>query len=197
MIWWLRSRRVGLVAAVSAATMALVAVVGDVVIPMPSLLRAATVPTLAAVFLPLLVGAAVQHTRQEHDVSLERTGVRHVARLDAALYAAVAAGMLILAVLGHVMGAATAAAGARNAIGYLGLGLIAARVAPQAGAVAPALYVFILALFSTGSGGDRVPWQWPLHDGGSTIGAAAALVLFAGGVAAVLVWPPIRAANAT
>ena len=187
MTWWLRTRRVPLLAAVVLAEMALVALVGGERIPVPSLAAAATVPIVAAVFLPLLVNSALQFGFEGRDWRAERSALRRVALFDVGLALALALALGAGGVLAHSLGAELALEGARNAVGYVGLGLlVAAAAGARAGSVAPAAYVVLVAAFGSGRTLATRPWNWPVHDADSVTAAGIALALLVGGAAASL-----------
>lgn len=190
MTWWLRSRRAPLLALLVLVEAVLVAAAGSARIPVPSLAAAGTVPIVAAVFLPLLVNSGVQYSLEGRDRWMELSAVRRVELLDAALVACV---VLLVAALGwaaHAAGAEVALEGARNAVAYVGLGLVAAWIAgPRAGSTVPVAYVLLVAVFASGSTVETDAWSWPVHGARSSVAAAIALGLLATGAAALLSRP--------
>lgn len=197
MRWWLRSRRIGLLTAAALVQTALLAVAGDERVPVPSLLRAATVPVAAAVFIPLLAVGAFQLGLEGRDRRLERVSVQQIPRLDAGLALAFCGALLLLGLTANLAGANLALAGARNAAGYLGLGLVAGWIAGErVGVIVPAAYVVLVGLFASGTPTERRPWEWPLLPEGSAVATGAACLLLAAGVAALLAPQRLRIGEA-
>jgi hypothetical protein len=104
--------------------------------------------------------------------------------LDAALVTATLVMLCAGCVVARLVGSDLALEAARNSVGYAGLGLIAASVGgPRAGAIAPAVYVVLLAASSSDRSGLSTLWEWPAQGRSSGTAAAAAMLLCCTGLA--------------
>lgn len=187
MIWFLKTRRVGVLGAVVLVEIALLVVVGSARVPVPSLLQSSTVPVAFAVFLPLLISSAVQYAFEAREPYIERPSVRTIGYFDAGLCLSVSLSLVAFGVFAQFAGADLVLAGTRNGVGYTGLGLLTSRFAgSRAGSFIPAAYAVSLGMFGTSRAGAIQPWQWPLLGSGSAAAALAACVLLAGGLAATI-----------
>jgi hypothetical protein len=182
--WWLRSRRAGALGAAIVVQLLLVLALGGELLPTPGLLQDRSAKVPATVFIPLLLNSAVQFSLQGADPPLERTGVRRAWLLDITLVVIACAMVLAASAALGAAGSEHSLAAARNALAYLGLGLmLSALTDVRVGAAVPAVLVLVLALFSSEAGAGGTPWNWPLADGESVPAAAWAIGLCVLGMA--------------
>lgn len=181
MTLYLRVRRARLVAAVLAAAVAAVALVGSSPVPMPDLLAGALASFPAGVFIPLAPAFAVLAGLAEAAM-LERCATRPVLGFDALLAGGCAlAGAMLLVALDAAHVQAMGAEAGRNLAGYVGLALIGRYfVGERAATVFPLAAALAAALFGRGYGGIAA-WAWPLAPGGSAVAAGQAGLLLAVG----------------
>jgi hypothetical protein len=188
MSWWLRSRRVDALAVALVLQLACLVVLGGSVIAAPSLLPGPAARVPAAILPPLILASVVQHMLEFAGGHVERVAVRRVGAIDGALVLACLALVGLVGIAAAALGAPLASEATRNAIGLVGLGLIAGRVAgPHSGAIAPTAYVIALALLNTSRPHLAELWQWPLQDGGSVVAVVAAAGLAVAGLLAAAV----------
>jgi hypothetical protein len=184
--WWLRSRRAGALGAAIVVQLLLVLMLGGELLPTPGLLQERSARVPATVFIPLLLNSAVHFSLEGADPRLERTGVRRAWLLDLALVVIACLVVSSVSAALGVVGSDHSLAAARNAVAYIGLGLVlSALTDTRVGAGAPAVLVLVLALFSPEAGDGETPWNWPLADGESVRAAAWAIGLCAAGMAAL------------
>lgn len=137
---------------------------GDLALPLPNLLGGPDLALPLALFLPLVVTIVVAYGLTSGDPRLEAVASRPLPALDDLLVLLIA--LVTLASCGLVglsMGFDLALASGRNVLGYLGLTLIARRLAGAS--VAPLLPIsFALVCALLGSGPDAQPrwWAWPI-----------------------------------
>ena len=185
MIWWVKSRRLKLLGVAVGINALLIAVLGGAVVPTIGL-RLSSASIAGVAIIPILVNCTIQLIREKVDWQLERSAVRNIRLLDLELLGLLVLTIVACAAVARAAGDHLAAEGARNAVGYLGLGLVVSRLAGgRVGAVAPAFYIFLLALFATPTSAQRSVLSWPLHSGDSHQALTAALLLFIGGLTAV------------
>lgn len=183
MIWWLRSRRLDALGVALGLQLVALVVLGGSVFAAPSLLPGPGARVPAAILPPLILASVMQYMLEAAGGHVERVAVRRVGAIDGALVTACLALVALVGAGAAALGAPLAGEATRNAIGLVGLGLIAGRVAgPRAGAIAPAVYVIALALLNTDRPRIAELWQWPLQDGGSRVAGAVALVLAVAGL---------------
>jgi hypothetical protein len=184
--WWRASRRAVALAVAVLAELALVAALEGELVPVPSLLQGSVTKVPAVVFLPLVVTMVAMLCLEGPDRAVESTSVRPVRAFDAALLLAV---VIVLAAGGgaaHAAGADLALEGARNAVGYLGLGLIAAAyLDPRWGSLLPTAYVVLLVTFAPRDPTESAVLLWPLQDAGSVAAASVAAGAFVAGLLAI------------
>jgi hypothetical protein len=163
MLWWARNRRIGRIAAAIVVAILVSALLGNVVIPLPSLRTTGGVAVPLVMVLPLLPVAALVGGFASAPRHAELLGIRRVALLDVALCVG-AAVLTLTASLAVVTGGGGSAgvALARNLIGYLGLGLIGlCCLGPHAATALPTGYVLTAGLFGMHAGRQPDPWAWP------------------------------------
>lgn len=162
---WLRARRAPLVAFAGVSVVGLVALTGQVVIPMPGLFNAAGLAVPIALVLPLLLSTALALGLAGGNISLEAAAARPVLALDV-IFVLVAAGSAVAGLFlidgPHHLGAAAA----RNVLGYVGLYGIGRRVFGEAaGATLPVAALLVMAAFGADASGHPRSWAWLLADG--------------------------------
>ena len=186
MSWWARSRRLPYLATAVAGYVLLLALVSDEQLPVISFTEAAAASVHFALLAPLLVAGTVVAVLAGGDRHAEALAARPVWPWDAALAGAVvvccAAGTWLLGDLQPHAAQAT-----RNLVGFLGIALLLRTVVGERAAVVLTTVVVLVSIaFGYGEAGLR-PWAWLLADGRSVPAAVAALLLAAGGVAALAV----------
>ncbi len=146
---YLRVRASGVVAAVVAGVLALLAWPGSSTAASPSPTGATM---MMGVFLVIAVPAVVGWACARGDARLERTGVRALGRLDLAFAVGACALVAVIAAALHAVGLADSGLmAARAVLVYLGLLLLAVptwgwRLAP----VPPSLFLLAVAVFGRG-----------------------------------------------
>lgn len=162
MTWWLRSRRGPALLFAIVAQLALTWILGETLVPSPSLAEGAITRLPAIVFLPLVVASTIYFSLEASGGAIEVAGVRRTAVMDAALVASALATLVVGGVVIDALGGAFTGEAARNTAGYVGLGLIAAKLlGSRAGSVAPAAYVVLVASTSSRTSGLSRLWSWP------------------------------------
>jgi hypothetical protein len=184
--WWLRSRRPTVIAAALGAQTIAVALLSGALVPVPSLVEGAVADLPAIVLVPLVLNSAVQYSLGGGAAALESTAVRYVARLDAALVLVTSGALVAISMLMDLAGVDEALEALRNAIGYLGIGLLAGRlVNARTGSLVPALYVFLIAIFNSDTRADVPVWKWPLAELGNNEALGCAIALWCLGLLVV------------
>ncbi|HEY9441493.1 MAG TPA: hypothetical protein VIS29_23195 [Streptomyces sp.] len=195
MNWWLRAHAATLSFRVLTASMLLAPLLGGSSVPIPSLLAGMSAGIPVALVLPAVPAAVVLQAINRVPRVYDTNAVRPVAYYRAGMLAAVSlmAIALGLGAAGYAEDPSMSFAVTRNLLGYLGAGLIAQYlVGRQYGPLTVALVPVLCALVGLGPGGRPFPWTWPLHEGGSPIAAASALLLLILGITAVTVLVPRR-----
>ncbi|MBF4636266.1 hypothetical protein ITJ38_17785 [Agreia pratensis] len=166
MIWWLRTHRVILLAAVCIAVSLVSSLLGTVSFLFPKLEGGGpfgAVPLYAA--LPLAVSITVSTLLGEADKPVYRTAARPRLLYDwlfsvAAIVLSCGTALLTLFVAGP-----GAIETMRNLVGFVGLQwIVAPYLSYRYQAIVPVLYVFVAAVFGRAPGGQGhiALWAWPL-----------------------------------
>ena len=147
------------------AVSTLLALAGDVVVPIPTL----TIATLAvplSVLLPLAVPIVAVWALEEGDATLESVASRPVEQIDLVIALGLGTSTAMIAAgLGATIGPTPEAfVASRNAAGYLGLALIARAVFGGTSApLVPAAYALGAILFGPTATGEPHVWAWPIN----------------------------------
>lgn len=183
MTWFVRARHPLAILVVIALATVVSLVLVDVVLPIPQLAGPVTLGVPAALFAPAFSAAAIVAALSESPRPVDEGAARPVRWLDRLFVtASTVLGAVILTVLGVLLEESLLVAGARNLVGYVGIGLLArALVGPRPAAVAPVAVAVFVGTF--GQSVDPALWAWPLHAAGSTASAVVALGMFVGGAA--------------
>lgn len=180
------SRRAVALAVAVLAELALVAALESELVPVPSLLQGSVTKVPAVVFLPLLVTMFAMLCLEGPDRAVESTSVRPVRAFDAALLIAAALTLVAGAGVEQAAGADLALEGARNAVGYLGLALLAAAYfGPRAGSLVPTAYVVVLVSFAPRDPSTSTVLLWPLQGAASVTASLVAAGAFVLGLVAL------------
>jgi len=183
---WLKAHRVAAVLAAILAMALALTFIGDLAIPMPGLFVVHGLAVPIALLAPLTLSTAIGFGLSGGDPVTESVAVRRVALIETTF--GVAAALLAgggMALLGATGVSDLGIASGRNALGYVGLLLLAA---PVVGRPAAPLIPAGLALFCAFFGGDNVGdpqwWAWMLRASDDARAMLIAMVLlFAGTVA--------------
>lgn len=195
MTLYLAVRRAPAVLLTVAVMCFLLALAGDVAVPIPTLTGLGLALPLS-VLLPIAVPIAVTWALEEGEPSLEAVASRPIVWLDlVAALAVVGAAALIAGGIGATVGPSPESyVAARNAIGYTGLALIA-RAAFGGGSapLMPAAYAMGAVLFGTAATGEPHAWAWPISPPDAVSWILALVALAASCLAHLLVRPrPFR-----
>jgi hypothetical protein len=159
MLLYLRARKTLRALAIIGAVHIVILTTGTTEIPFLSLADGGSVQLPAALFLPVLVAAAVAYSVATPTSVLERLAVRPLPRLDAVLVLGYCLFLLVSGCLLWAAGVDLAAESTRNALGFVGATCLAVRfLGPGLGTTILPVYV----LLSVASGGARRPrpWSW-------------------------------------
>ncbi|MFJ8011163.1 hypothetical protein [Streptomyces sp. NPDC096339] len=180
MNWWVLSRKVPALAALTAATTFISLALGQSYLPVPALVGGAGHFLLAALLTVIPAVMWLAFTARAR-IPAETVSVRAVHRFDVSLAAAGATLSLSLAVLGHFLGAdAVALAVGRNTAFYFGVALVLNPLTgARAGAPLLVAVPLVLAVGGWQAGGrGPQPWAIPLHDAASLPALCAGLAVF-------------------
>ncbi|WP_221362192.1 hypothetical protein [Streptomyces beigongshangae] len=188
MRWWIGARRAGFTVPLALATFLLpLLAVQNIRVALPSLIGS---PQIAlTLFVPVPLVACLMHLLESRVPAPEDSGVRPVARYDAALVTAVAVAALCCALLVNALGGTQeAAAAGRNVLFLTGLLLLGHTLfGPSAVMVPVAWLVLVVGIGFRGN----VPRWWTVvpqsaHD---VPAAAVSLLMFAAGLTALIFAP--------
>lgn len=184
MWWWFKARRAHTVLpTVLASFVALVAVLQDALVELPSLLGGSAHPVLFVLLAPVPVCAGLLLCLESRLPAGEDSGVRRVGLLDVGLAVAVSAlAVTSCAMLGHALDSSAALSTGRNTVFLIGLSLCARAFVGSSAVFAPVLWIFAVVL--GGMSGPR-PAFWTVlpqaHD--EPYSAVAAVVALTAGLA--------------
>ncbi|MFC7310568.1 hypothetical protein ACFQVC_40945 [Streptomyces monticola] len=158
---------------------------GNAELPIP-LLTGQSGTFLVGHLITVLPAATLMYGLSRGDARLEAVACRPMGPWNAMLgLAAAAAGGTVAALLYLATNSPISLVLGRNTIGYIGCALLASvLVGPRFAAPLTAVLPLLCAATGWRQGGQPEPWAWILQPPHSTIGAAAALLLLALGVAA-------------
>ncbi|MFF5244444.1 hypothetical protein ACFY3V_09205 [Streptosporangium sp. NPDC000095] len=159
---WLHVHHVAWSALALAMTAGVVAVAGDVLVPVPNLSRGDLDGVPLALIAPLAASAVLVRGVYAGPADLEAVAVRPTGAYRAGLVAAACvapllAGLLLAGTVPYGMAAA------RNLAGFTGLALVASRWRRDAATAVPAAYM-IAAMLLGGGSGTGSPWDWAITD---------------------------------
>ncbi|MBN6053316.1 hypothetical protein JYK22_15360, partial [Nonomuraea sp. RK-328] len=155
---WLRVHRAAQVCVALALTAGLVAVAGDVLVPVPGLESVAGVPL--ALIAPLAASSVLVRGALAGTGGPEAVAVRPVRAYRTGMVMVTCAVSLI-AGLGLGEAVPYGAAAARNLVGFTGLAALAALWRRDAATAAPAAYL-VTAMLLGGGPGAASWWDWPV-----------------------------------
>jgi len=166
MTWWLHTRRLPLLAIVTAGFWTVALVLGNSSLPLPQLGGATSANVPIILFAPLAPAIALA-TCYGASAPLETTAVRRVAVLDILLAVTVVVTTAVITApvaIGWVSGvnAFTADVAVRNVACYIGLALIGrTALGNNASTVVPTILAVVVSIF--GYGPEQVAhwWAWP------------------------------------
>lgn len=165
---WLKVRRARASAIVILLTLGTIVLVGGISVPMPGILSFHGLAVPISLLAPLALSTTVGYGLNGGDDALESVAVRRVALLDTAYAVTAALVMLAAGVALQSMGLAALGYGAgRNALGFVGLVLVARRaVGGHAATLLPAAISLFAAVLGADAGGDARWWAWMVsaHD---------------------------------
>ncbi|HEX5541509.1 MAG TPA: hypothetical protein VFX60_08080 [Micromonospora sp.] len=161
-------------------------ILGETVMPMPSLVSALVVPVVLALLAPLIPVIATCYGLDRAVRRLERLAVRDVVIRDQAAVLAMVA--VTAAVIMPIWRAGIWPLGLgylRNLMGCLGLALLAVpMLGARLAALPPVAAVIISALLGTGMGGAAKWWAWPIADADSWWAFLSGVAILAVGLVA-------------
>lgn len=164
LILWLRVRRAKAIVIALAGFASLTLLAGDVALAMPPLLASYGLSVPVVLLGPLLISAVVGWGVTSGESRLEQVSSRPIPLFDVVLAvgaAAVACGFGV--VIGVLAASPYAGAAGRNALGYVGLLMVAApMVGIRAGSTVPPIVVIVAALVGGDPSGHPRWWVWPL-----------------------------------
>jgi hypothetical protein len=175
---WIKTRRahthitVALLGFVS-----LIAMLGDRTVLLPSFSSGSAVSTRLALFIPVIITAALMTCLESRIHAPEASAARHIPARDAALTIVVVGVCLAAA---YAIGQPTAG---RNALFLSGLMLTARALVGQAAVMVPIAWLMAVMFVGYRSPGDPYPWTVVPEPAEAMHAAAASLVMFAIGLA--------------
>lgn len=177
---WVASRRPLFLVVACIGFVALVVVFGSSNVPVPSLGEGSLLPVPFAVFLPLAPTAVVVFCLSNTHPSIEAVAVRRVGWLDGAGLIVFAGFALVSCYAAHVLWDADASVqGARNLVGYLGIGVAClVMFNSRAASFLPAAFAVIVSTFGRTVGVSEAWWAWPLAAIDVPLAAAQVGILF-------------------
>jgi hypothetical protein len=154
-------------------------------VPLPSLLGGTQAPVPIAVIAPVGVAIVLAYALASGNPDLERVASRPLPWFDAAYVLAAASATLAACVLGDVLaGEQRGAQAGRNALGYIGLMMLARGVVgATSAAIVPATFVILATLFRGATARWATWWTWPLASPADVASWAVVLTLLLVGVA--------------
>lgn len=182
MTWWFKARRAHILLPLALVLFAAgLCAVQDTSVVLPSLTGSPKVALSLFVPVPLL--ALLMAVLESRLPAAEASGVRSTARLDIALVAAVVATAVLCSVLvAAVQGTGAATTGGRNTLFLAGLMLLGRAWAGQTAVMVPVAWLVAIVLVGFRQHVPR-PWNVVGLPADSLFAAAAALVVFAAGLA--------------
>ncbi|MEV7427741.1 hypothetical protein [Streptomyces sp. NPDC091212] len=185
MIWWLRLRRVLLLAVITTAFWAVALSIGDTGLPLPQL-GGATSASVPLILLAPLAPAIALNTGHIRAPLIEATAGRTIARGDTALAAAtVALTALVMSLALTNLGPEPELAGqaVRNLALYTGMALIGRTLlGGPASTVPPVAFALATATFGYGPQQTAHWWAWPAAHPTDPLAALATLIIVAYGL---------------
>lgn len=164
MTFWLRSRRLQACLVTILGTSALTLVLYDTYITLPTIFSITEVQFPVVAFLPLALASLMAYSLHAGNPVLEAVASRPVNIFDSA-YAVGAVGITfgLMVALRLLLSADELLMAGRNAVGYVGLCLIAFRiVGPLLAPMIPTGFVIVCTLVGVNQVGQVEWWAWPL-----------------------------------
>ncbi|MEU2721784.1 hypothetical protein [Streptomyces smyrnaeus] len=190
MTWWIKARRAHTVLPGLFLPFCLLALLWrDTVLDLPSFLAGA-VPAPVIALLPILLCAALALCLDSRLPAAEATAIRPVAWMDTALAAGTVLAACATALLAWKLGGADAGLSlGRDTAFLVGLMLLVRSLAGSRAVLAPVAWGFVVLFLGRGPGGHVYFWTVLLRPSTDPVAATAALLAFAGGLAALLIRP--------
>lgn len=185
LILWLRVRRAKAIVVALGGFAVLTLLAGDVALAMPPLLASYGLSVPVVLLGPLSISTAVAWGLTSGDARLEQVSTRPILLFDVLLTVgpAVLACMFGL-VVGVLAASPYAGAAGRNALGYVGLLMVATPlVGARAGSLVAPFVVMVVALIGGDSSGHPRWWVWPLMPAGDAFAWIAVLSALLLGIA--------------
>ena len=189
---WLRSRRRRVIATIMIAQLVHPWIISGAAVPLPNLLTSSLIDTPIAALAPIILVGFVQVAldTDRHDCELCPVARFHL--LDVALIVVVAAlGLLSGMVATWLIESHAQIAWSRNALCYLGIGLIARSAGgTKVMGLAPLVFGMVTILFGRGSDGLAETWAIPVLPAGSPPALILAVTIFVVGASFAAGSPP-------
>lgn len=197
MAWWWNARSATATCAAIVATIVATALIGELRLPIPNLGAGGRLGVPVMVLLPLAATITLISGLTKSAFNPEVVAVRRIRHLDAGF---IIASALLTAAAGYALTVSgTEPVGwtlGRNFAGYTGMALIALRLGDRnLGAILPAAFAAVVALFGYRSGGTPWTWAWPAGSPSDVSSSCIAATLFLLGTAALVLDGPIRRAR--
>ncbi|WP_223732919.1 hypothetical protein [Streptomyces purpurogeneiscleroticus] len=188
-MWWLKARRVPTVlTAAFASFVALMFLVQNTVVVLPSFVGRPQVALSFFVPIPLVAGLML--CLESRIASAENSGVRSVALLDAALVAATMAASVLASVsAGLLLHAPQTATTGRNALFLTGLMLCGRAVVGQQAVMLPVAWLLLVVFVGFRNTGDAYPWTIVPEPVGALHALIGAVLMFVIGALTQLYFP--------
>ncbi|MFD5574919.1 hypothetical protein [Streptomyces cadmiisoli] len=158
----------------------LLGIIGDQTVFLPSLTSGSTASARLALFVPVIVTAALMFCIESRLYSPEVSGTRRTTSLDAALTITV---VIICATIGYAVGQPAAG---RNVLFLTGLMLTARVIIGKAAVMAPIAWLLTVLFVGFRTANDPYPWTVVPEPADAPYAAAAALIMFTAGLSCLL-----------